>query len=112
MERLVSSVKVLYRKFFGCCRAKPDELRMLLYDVEAKKNDRQLTIVSDRSDDQLLLASAHLGGGVPRHIAGKLFNYMYTTASILRVENAEYDAPMGIYFYSQWKDMEQMHAYI
>ncbi|KRX17656.1 hypothetical protein T07_15050 [Trichinella nelsoni] len=46
MERLVSSVKVAYRKFFGCCRAKPDELRMLLYDVKAKKSDRQLTIVT------------------------------------------------------------------
>ncbi|KAL1239009.1 putative [pyruvate dehydrogenase (acetyl-transferring)] kinase [Trichinella pseudospiralis] len=35
------------------------------------------------------------GGGVPRHIVGKLFNYMYTTASLPSMENAEYDAPMA-----------------
>ncbi|KRX75640.1 hypothetical protein T06_9167 [Trichinella sp. T6] len=46
MERLVSSVKVAYRKYFGCFHAKPDELRMLLNDVEGKKSHRQLTIVN------------------------------------------------------------------
>ncbi|KRZ14831.1 putative [pyruvate dehydrogenase (acetyl-transferring)] kinase, mitochondrial [Trichinella zimbabwensis] len=42
-----------------------------------------------------LLKISDQGGGVPRHIVGKLFNYMYTTASLPSVENAEYDAPMA-----------------
>ncbi|KRX68720.1 hypothetical protein T09_10509 [Trichinella sp. T9] len=73
MERLVSSVKVAYRKFFGCCRAKPDELRMLLNDVEGKKSHRQLTIVSDRSDDQLLLTEGRpVQGNNPDQAALKM----------------------------------------
>ncbi|KRZ27886.1 putative [pyruvate dehydrogenase (acetyl-transferring)] kinase, mitochondrial [Trichinella pseudospiralis] len=42
-----------------------------------------------------LLKISDQGGGVPRHIVGKLFNYMYTTASLPSMENAEYDAPMA-----------------
>ncbi|KRY57184.1 putative [pyruvate dehydrogenase (acetyl-transferring)] kinase, mitochondrial, partial [Trichinella britovi] len=42
-----------------------------------------------------LLTVSDQGGGVPRHIVGKLFNYMYTTASLPSVENVEYDAPMA-----------------
>ncbi|OUC49563.1 hypothetical protein D917_00963 [Trichinella nativa] len=42
-----------------------------------------------------LLKVSDQGGGVPRHIVGKLFNYMYTTASLPSVENVEYDAPMA-----------------
>ncbi|KRY35191.1 hypothetical protein T01_12832 [Trichinella spiralis] len=37
--------------FFGCCRAKPDELHMSLYDVEAKKSDRQLTITALKMEE-------------------------------------------------------------
>ncbi|KRY26526.1 putative [pyruvate dehydrogenase (acetyl-transferring)] kinase, mitochondrial [Trichinella spiralis] len=42
-----------------------------------------------------LLTVSDQGGGVPRHIVGKLFNYMYTTASLPSAENVEYDAPMA-----------------
>ncbi|KRZ14830.1 putative [pyruvate dehydrogenase (acetyl-transferring)] kinase, mitochondrial [Trichinella zimbabwensis] len=53
----------------------------------------QISIFNYKSG--LLTAISDQGGGVPRHIVGKLFNYMYTTASLPSVENAEYDAPMA-----------------
>ncbi|KRX93138.1 hypothetical protein T4E_2929 [Trichinella pseudospiralis] len=43
----------------GRCHAKPDKLRTVLCEIEARINDRPLTIVSDRPDDQLALTPAH-----------------------------------------------------
>ncbi|KRY26929.1 hypothetical protein T01_2962 [Trichinella spiralis] len=58
-ERLVRSIKVALSKVLGRCHAKPDELRTVLCEIEARINDRPLTIVSDRPDDQLALTPAH-----------------------------------------------------
>ncbi|KRZ44119.1 hypothetical protein T4C_3616 [Trichinella pseudospiralis] len=58
-ERLVRSIKVALNKVLGRCHAKPDELRTVLCEIEARINDRPLTIVSDRPDDQLALTPAH-----------------------------------------------------
>ncbi|KRX12243.1 hypothetical protein T07_12320, partial [Trichinella nelsoni] len=56
---LVRSIKVALSKVLGRCHAKPDELRTVLCEIEARINDRPLTIVSDRPDDQLALTPAH-----------------------------------------------------
>ncbi|KRX20472.1 hypothetical protein T07_8598 [Trichinella nelsoni] len=58
-ERLVRSIKVALSKVLGRCHAKPDDLRTVLCEIEARINDRPLTIVSDRPDDQLALTPAH-----------------------------------------------------
>ncbi|KRY58771.1 hypothetical protein T03_7489 [Trichinella britovi] len=58
-ERLVRSVKVALTKVLGRSRADPEELRTVLCEIEARINDRPLTIVSDRADDDLALTPAH-----------------------------------------------------
>ncbi|KRY76839.1 hypothetical protein T4A_9087 [Trichinella pseudospiralis] len=58
-ERLVRSIKVALNYVLGRCHAKPDKLRTVLCEIEARINDRPLTIVSDRPDDQLALTPAH-----------------------------------------------------
>ncbi|KRZ82833.1 hypothetical protein T08_4719 [Trichinella sp. T8] len=58
-ERLVRSVKVALTKVLGRSRADTEELRTVLCEIEARINDRPLTIVSDRADDDLALTPAH-----------------------------------------------------
>ncbi|KRX43665.1 hypothetical protein T06_7562, partial [Trichinella sp. T6] len=58
-ERLVRSVKVALTKVLGRSRADTEELRTVLWEIEARINDRPLTIVSDRADDDLALTPAH-----------------------------------------------------
>ncbi|KRY51746.1 hypothetical protein T03_17621 [Trichinella britovi] len=58
-ERLVRSVKVALTKVLGRSRADTEELRTVLCEIEARINDRPLTIVSGRADDDLALTPAH-----------------------------------------------------
>ncbi|KRZ18721.1 hypothetical protein T11_10456 [Trichinella zimbabwensis] len=58
-ERLVQSVKVSLIKVLGRSRANPEELRTMLCEIEARINDRPLTMVSDRVDDEMALTLAH-----------------------------------------------------
>ncbi|KRY86551.1 hypothetical protein T4D_6470 [Trichinella pseudospiralis] len=58
-ERLVRMVKVALTKVLGRSRAGPEEQRTVLCEIEARINDRPLTIVSDRADDDLALTPAH-----------------------------------------------------
>ncbi|KRY66781.1 [Pyruvate dehydrogenase (acetyl-transferring)] kinase, mitochondrial [Trichinella pseudospiralis] len=69
---------------------KKDELPPITVRIVKGKEDlsiKGISLIMNLISDQ--------GGGVPRHIVGKLFNYMYTTASLPSMENAEYDAPMA-----------------
>ncbi|KRY67843.1 hypothetical protein T4A_13413 [Trichinella pseudospiralis] len=52
-ERLVRMVKVALTKVLGRSRAGPEEQRTVLCEIEARINDRPLTIVSDRADDDI-----------------------------------------------------------
>ncbi|KRZ00519.1 hypothetical protein T11_8487 [Trichinella zimbabwensis] len=52
-ERLVRTIKVALCKVLGRCHVKCDELRTVLCEIKARINDRLLTIVSDRPDEQL-----------------------------------------------------------
>ncbi|KAL1240734.1 [Pyruvate dehydrogenase (acetyl-transferring)] kinase [Trichinella spiralis] len=66
--------------------------------VELLKNALRAVVEEHGKKDELppiTIRVSDQGGGVPRHIVGKLFNYMYTTASLPSAENVEYDAPMA-----------------
>ncbi|KAL1239008.1 [Pyruvate dehydrogenase (acetyl-transferring)] kinase [Trichinella pseudospiralis] len=64
--------------------------------IELLKNALRAVVEEHGKKDELPpITISDQGGGVPRHIVGKLFNYMYTTASLPSMENAEYDAPMA-----------------